>query len=64
MTRPGGLGWLAAGNAAPARALVTHDHGATWASYETPVVAGSAVEEEIPVTRPGLKVKEITVDIT
>ncbi len=42
LTRPGGLGWIAAGNAAQARAMVTRDHGATWKFYETPIVAGSA----------------------
>ena len=41
-TRPGGLGWIAAGNAEQARVLVTRDHGATWTIQATPIVAGAA----------------------
>lgn len=41
-TRGDRLGWIATGNAAPARVLRTDDAGATWAATEVPLVAGEA----------------------
>lgn len=41
-TRPGGRGWIAAGNAATARVFRTEDYGATWSAADAPVVAGEA----------------------
>ena len=41
-TRGDRLGWIATGNASPARVLRTDDAGATWAASETPLVAGEA----------------------
>ena len=41
LTRPGGLGWIAAGNAQGARVFRTADYGRTWTAHEVPVVSGS-----------------------
>lgn len=41
LTRPGGLGWIAAGNAAGARVFRTADYGRTWTAHEVPVVSGA-----------------------
>ena len=41
-TRGSRLGWIATGNAAPARVLRTDDGGATWTAHATPLVAGEA----------------------
>ncbi len=41
-TRGNRLGWIATGNADPARVLRTDDAGATWAAAEVPLVAGEA----------------------
>ncbi|HUF12704.1 MAG TPA: hypothetical protein VMN78_06380 [Longimicrobiales bacterium] len=41
-TRPGGLGWIAAGNAARARVFLTTDYGRSWSAADAPVVAGEA----------------------
>lgn len=37
---PDGVGWIGTGNASPARVLRTEDAGASWAAYDTPLVAG------------------------
>lgn len=41
-TRRGGLAWIAAGNAARARAFLTSDYGLTWSAVDVPVVGGDA----------------------
>ena len=41
-TRPGGLGWIAAGNAPRARAFLTRDYGHSWTAVDVPIVAGEA----------------------
>ncbi|MEN8376185.1 MAG: oxidoreductase [Gemmatimonadota bacterium] len=40
LTRPGGLGWIATGNASGARVLRTADYGETWTAHDVPVVSG------------------------
>ena len=40
-TRPGGLAWIAAGNAARPRVFMTSDYGRTWTAATVPVEAGS-----------------------
>src|SRR5690606_19265544 len=42
VTRPGGRGWIATGNAPAARVLRTEDYGATWTAADVPVDAGEA----------------------
>jgi photosystem II stability/assembly factor-like uncharacterized protein len=42
ITRPDGLGWVAAGNAPRARVFLTPDFGRTWTAADVPVVAGEA----------------------
>lgn len=41
-TRGDGLGWIATGNADPARVLRTADGGTTWRAADLPLVAGAA----------------------
>jgi photosystem II stability/assembly factor-like uncharacterized protein len=39
---PGGVGWIAAGNAERARVFKTTDFGATWTATDAPVVGGAS----------------------
>ncbi|MSR36298.1 MAG: hypothetical protein EXR95_06595 [Gemmatimonadetes bacterium] len=39
-TAPGGLAWIAAGNAPRARVFRTDDYGASWSTADAPVVSG------------------------
>ena len=42
VTRPGGLAWIATGNAARARVFRTEDHGLSWTVADAPVIGGAA----------------------